>query len=223
MALLALHLSRIQAVSSTVMIRIAIADDHPIVFGGLQQLIATTTDMQVVGHATNRIEVLRLLSETPVDVLVLDLSIPGAQGLSLLQELMEQEEAPPVVILSMHNEGQIIKRAMKLGASAYVTKDSDPMFVLTAIRRVARGGKYIDPALMESVASSFSQERHELLTAREEQVLRLIVSGTPIGHIAEQLNLSPKTISTHKTRIMQKLDIGNNADLVKYALKHGLS
>lgn len=205
------------------MIRVAIADDHPIVFGGIQQLITTTTDMQVVGHAVNRIEVLRLLSDTPLDVLVLDLSIPGAQGLSLLQELMEQEEAPRVVILSMHNEGQIIKRAMKLGASGYVTKDSDPMFVLAAIRKVARGGKYIDPALMESVASSFSRERHEFLSSREEQVLRLIVSGVPIGHIAEHLNLSPKTISTHKTRIMQKLEIGNNADLVKYALKHGLS
>lgn len=205
------------------MIRVAIADDHPIVFGGLQQLINATTDMAVVGHAINRLEVLRLLSETPLDVLVLDLSIPGAQGLSLLQELVEQDEAPPIVILSMHNEGQIIQRAMKLGASAYVTKDSDPMCVLTAIRKVARGGKYIDPALMDSVASSFSHARHELLSAREEQVLRLIVSGVPIGHIAERLNLSPKTISTHKTRIMQKLDIGNNADLVKYALKHGLS
>jgi len=204
------------------MIRIAIADDHPIVFGGLQQLIATTIDMNMVGRAVNRTEVLRLLSDTPVDVLVLDLSIPGAQGLSLLQELMEQEEAPSVVILSMHNEGQIVKRAMKLGASAYVTKDSDPMCLLTAIRKVARGGKYIDPALMDSVASSFLQERHEFLSAREEQVLRLIVSGEPIGHIATLLNLSPKTISTHKTRIMQKLDISNNAELVKYALKHGL-
>lgn len=205
------------------MIRVAIADDHPIVFGGLQQLIATTTDMQVVGHATTRLEVLNLLGNTPIDALVLDLSIPGAQGLSLLQELMARQDAPPVVILSMHNEGQIIQRAMKLGACAYVTKDSDPMCLLAAIRKVVRGGKYIDPSLMDSVAASFSQQRHELLSAREEQVLRLIVSGEPIGHIAELLNLSPKTISTHKTRIMHKLEISNNAELVKYALKHGLS
>ncbi|MBI2733836.1 MAG: response regulator transcription factor [Aquabacterium sp.] len=202
--------------------RVAIADDHPIVFGGIQQLIATTLDMEMVGRAVNRQEVLHLLHDAALDVLVLDLSMPGVQGLSLLQELMAHETPPAVVILSMHNEGQIVQRAMKLGASAYVTKDSDPMHLLAAIRKVARGGKYIDPSLMDSVAAAFSQQPHERLSAREEQVLRLIVSGEPIGLIAERLNLSPKTISTHKTRIMHKLDVGNNADLVKYALKHGL-
>jgi DNA-binding NarL/FixJ family response regulator len=207
------------------MIRILIADDHPIVCGGLAQLIASTTDMEVAGTASNRQEVLGMSQQANVDVLVLDLSMPGVHGLSLLQEVLEQEGCVPVVVLSMHNEGQIVQRAMKMGASAYVTKESDPGFLLAAIRKVMAGSKYIDPSLMDSLAASFSQnyrELYEFLSERELQVLRLIVAGNPISDIAVQLHLSPKTVSTHKMRIMQKLDIANNADLVRYALRHGI-
>lgn len=207
------------------MIRIVIADDHPIIFGGLRQLMATSANMLVVGQAVNREEVLHHCVHSHVDVLVLDLSMPGVQGLSLLRDVMALAHPPYVVVLSMHNEGQIVQRAMKAGASAYVTKDSDPQNILTAIRKVMEGGKFIDPALMDSVVSSFtheSRELHEFLTAREQQVLRLIVSGQQIGDIAGQLNLSPKTVSTHKMRIMQKLEVGNNVELVKYALRHGI-
>jgi DNA-binding NarL/FixJ family response regulator len=181
--------------------------------------------MSVVGQAINRQEVLSHCQQNDVDVLVLDLSMPGVHGLGLLQDVLELDASPNVVILSMHNEGQIVQRAMKLGACAYVAKDSDPQCILTAIQKAASGGKYIDPALIDSVASSFSRdsrELHEFLTQRERQVLRLIVSGQPIGDIAEQLNLSPKTVSTHKMRIMQKIEVGNNVDLVKYALRHGI-
>lgn len=208
------------------MIRIVIADDHPIVRGGLTQLMASTSDMQVVGYASNRYDVLLQCQEAAVDVLVLDLSMPGVQGLSLLQELMALPRKPPVVVLSMHNEGQIVQRAMKMGASAYVTKDSDPLNLLTAIRKVVAGSKYIDPALLESVASSFAgrqAELHDALSQRELQVLHLIMSGRPISDIAAQLHLSPKTISTHKMRIMQKLDVSSTTDLVRYALQHGLN
>lgn len=208
------------------MIRIVIADDHPIVRGGLTQLMASTSDMQVVGYASNRYDVLLQCQEAAVDVLVLDLSMPGVQGLSLLQEVMALPRKPPVVVLSMHNEGQIVQRAMKMGASAYVTKDSDPLNLLTAIRKVVAGSKYIDPALLESVASSFAgrqAELHDALSQREWQVLHLIMSGRPISDIAAQLHLSPKTISTHKMRIMQKLDVSSTTDLVRYALQHGLN
>lgn len=208
------------------MIRIVIADDHPIVRDGLAQLMASTSDMQVVGYASNRYDVLLQCQESGVDVLVLDLSMPGVQGLSLLQELMALPRKPPVVVLSMHNEGQIVQRAMKMGASAYVTKDSDPLSLLTAIRKVVAGSKYIDPALLESVASSFAgrqAELHDALSQRELQVLHLIMSGRPISDIAAQLHLSPKTISTHKMRIMQKLDVSSTTDLVRYALQHGLN
>lgn len=208
------------------MTRIAIADDHPIVRGGLRQLVGSTSDMVVVADASTREETLALGLRADVDIIILDLSMPGVQGLSLLQDLMDVEAVAPVVVLSMHNEGQIVHRSMKLGACAYVSKDSDPMSLLTAIRKVMAGGKYIDPVFMDSIASLYLRQQrdlHEFLSAREEQVLRLLVSGQQIGEIAEQLNLSPKTISTHKMRIMQKLNVDNNADLVKYALRYGIA
>lgn len=205
------------------MIRVVIADDHPIVCQGLLQLIATTADMQAAGCASTRERVLALCSEQAVDVLVLDLSMPGTHGLSLLQELVARAGMPPIVVLSMHNEGQIVQRAMKLGAAGYITKESDPARLLEAIRRVVKGGKYIDPALMDSLASSFSPTQralHESLSSRELQVFKRIVAGQQIGTIAAELHLSPKTVSTHKMRIMQKLQVASTADLVRYALRH---
>jgi DNA-binding NarL/FixJ family response regulator len=209
----------------TPMIRILIADDHPIVRGGLQQLIDSTQDMHVVGMAATRQDVLQACERLDVDVLVLDLSMPGVQGLSLLQEVRDARPELPVVILSMHNEGQIVHRAMKLGAAAYTAKDSHPMYLLEAIRKVHAGSRYIDPGLLESVAHALSPSRqapHDLLSGRELQVLSLLVAGVSIGEIATQLHLSPKTVSTHKMRIMHKLEIGNNADLIRYAIQHGL-
>lgn len=207
------------------MIRVVIADDHPIVCQGLTQLIATTSDMRVMGCASGRDGLLALCAAQEADVLVLDLSMPGIQGLALLQELVDMDGIPPIIVLSMHNEGQIVQRAMKLGAAGYVTKESDPSCLLAAIRRVVSGGKYIDPSLMDALATSFSPSHrppHEALSSRELQVLQLIVSGQQIGDIAAALQLSPKTVSTHKMRIMQKLHVGNNADLVRYALRHGI-
>lgn len=208
------------------MIRIVIADDHPIVRGGLTQLMASTSDMQVVGYASNRYDVLLQCQEAAVDVLVLDLSMPGVQGLSLLQELMALPRKPPVVVLSMHNEGQIVQRALKSGASGYITKDSEPGVLLAGIRKVASGGKFIDPALVDSVVftpSDHSGHPKALLSEREYEILQLIVTGMQLGEIADRLHLSPKTVSTHKMRLMQKLGVNNNADLVRYAIRHGVA
>lgn len=206
------------------MIRILIADDHAIVRGGLKQILATAADMAVAGEAMNGAEVARQLRQTPVDLVLLDLSMPGASGVELIRQLREEHPSLPILVLSMHNEGQIVARALKAGATGYVTKDSEPEILLAGIRKVAGGGRFIDPSLVDVMV--FETDRRdspdELLTARELQVLALIARGQPLGGIADQLHLSPKTISTHKMRMMQKLNIDNYADLIRYASRHGL-
>jgi DNA-binding NarL/FixJ family response regulator len=208
------------------MIRIVIADDHAIVRGGLKQIIATTADIQVAGEATNGEEVRQLARRLTFDLLLLDMSMPGVSGVELIHRVLEDKPKLPILILSMHNEGQIISGALKAGAAGYVTKDSDPETLLTAVRKVAAGGKFIDPALVDTVvfeAEARKQYPHETLSEREIQILKMITAGQPLGDIADRLHLSPKTVSTHKMRLMQKLAIDNNADLVRYAMQHGLT
>jgi len=208
------------------MIRIVIADDHAIVRGGLKQIIATTSDIKVVGEATNGEEVRQLAGRSSFDLLLLDMSMPGVSGVELIRAVHDEKPGLPILILSMHNEGQIIASALKAGAAGYVTKDSDPDTLLAALRKVAAGGKFIDPALVDTIvfaADSRKQQPHETLSEREIQILRMITSGQPLGEIADCLHLSPKTVSTHKMRLMQKLGIDNNADLVRYAMQHGLN
>jgi DNA-binding NarL/FixJ family response regulator len=207
------------------MIRIIIADDHAIVRGGLKQIIATTHDIVVVGEATQSSEVLEQWWQIPCELLLLDMSMPGISGVELIKLLHEEKPALPILVLSMHNEGQIVARALKAGAAGYVTKDSEPEILLSAIRKIAAGGKFIDPALVETMifnAGDGDNLPHDLLSERELQVLKLIAAGGPLGNIADQLHVSPKTVSTHKMRLMQKLGIDNNADLIRYAMKHKL-
>ena len=207
------------------MIRIIIADDHAIVRGGLKQIIATTHDIVVVGEATQSSEVLEQWWQIPCELLLLDMSMPGISGVELIKLLHEEKPALPILVLSMHNEGQIVARALKAGAAGYVTKDSEPEILLSAIRKIAAGGKFIDPALVETMifnAGDGDNLPHDLLSERELQVLKLIAAGGPLGNIADQLHVSPKTVSTHKMRLMQKLGIDNNADLIRYAMKHQL-
>ena len=207
------------------MIRIIIADDHAIVRGGLKQIIATTHDIVVVGEATQSSEVLEQWWQIPCELLLLDMSMPGISGVELIKLLHEEKPALPILVLSMHNEGQIVARALKAGAAGYVTKDSEPEILLSAIRKIAGGGKFIDPALIETMIINIRDGDHlphNALSERELQVLKLIAAGGPLGNIADQLHVSPKTISTHKTRVMQKLGIDNNADLIRYAMKHKL-
>lgn len=208
------------------MIRISIADDHAIVRGGLQQIMATTDDITVVREASSSSEVLAQAQQRDFDVLVLDISLPGAGGLELIRQLSEERPDLPVLVLSMHNEGQIVQRALKSGASGYVTKDSEPGVLLAGIRKVAAGGKFIDPALVDSVVFTPADTTHHpksLLSEREFEILQLIVTGMALGDIADRLHLSPKTVSTHKMRLMQKLGVNNNADLVRYAIRHGVA
>lgn len=207
------------------MIRIIVADDHAMVRGGLKHIVATTSDIEVVGEATRGDEVLALLGQLPIDLLLLDMNMPGLSGIELIRRLHEDKPALPILILSMHNEVQVVTRALKAGASGYVIKDSEPEILLLAIRKIAAGGKYIDPALVDALvfdASDRESLSHESLSEREFQILKMIAAGCALGNIANQLYLSPKTVSTHKMRLMQKLGIDNNADLIRYATQHGI-
>lgn len=207
------------------MIRLMIADDHAIVRGGLKQIFATTSDIVVVSEASQSSELLEQWEITPCELLLLDMNMPGFSGVELVQRLHEKDPVRPIVILSMHNEGQIVARALKAGASGYVTKGSEPEILLAAIRKVAGGGKFIDPSLVETMVfnSGSDEENHfNILSKRELQVLKMIATGATLSSVAEQLHLSPKTVSTHKMRLMQKLGIDNNADLIRYASKQDM-
>ncbi|MBS1191586.1 MAG: LuxR family transcriptional regulator [Rhodocyclaceae bacterium] len=208
------------------MIRILIAEDHAIVRSGVKKILASTEDMTVVGEATHGDEVLAQVRALDFDVLLLDLTMPGTSGTELIQQVLTEKPLLPVLILTMHNDGQIVNRVLRAGACGYVTKDSDPETLLTALRMVVRGGKFIDPALVDSVVSHASRSDalpHQRLSERELQVLKGLASGSRIGEVADALHLSPKTVSTHKMRLMQKLNVDNNADLIKYALQHQLA
>lgn len=208
------------------MIRILLADDHAIVRNGLKQIIAGTPDMEVVGEASNGAEVLEMARKLKFDLLLLDMTMPGISGADLIRRLRAENPVIQILVLSMHNEAQIVSRALKAGASGYVTKDSDQEILVAAICKVASGNKFIDPALVNAMVfdgSSGDGTPHEVLSDRELQVLQMLTSGQNLKDIADSLHLSAKTISAHKAHLMQKLGIDNNADLMRYAIKHGLT
>ncbi|HEV3423829.1 MAG TPA: response regulator transcription factor [Paraburkholderia sp.] len=208
------------------MIKILIADDHAIVRGGLKQIIATTADIVVTGEAAQGSEVVDKLRTCDVDLLLLDMTMPGISGVDLIRRVRAEQPAMPVLVLSIHNEAQVVSRALRAGATGYVTKDSDPEVLLAAIRKLASGGRFIDPKLVDAIifeTHSGDAPPHEILSDREFQVLQMLASGKSINDIAETLALSAKTISTHKMRLMQKLGLGNNAELIRYAIRHGLA
>lgn len=208
------------------MIRLLIAEDHAIVRGGLKQLFALTPDIEVAGEATNGGEVQDRLRGGIYDLLLLDMSMPGVSGIDLIARVRAHHELLPVLVLSMYNEHQVAARALKAGANGYITKDSDPEKLLAAIRRVASGGRYIDPDLAEQlVFDAVTPERrdpHCRLSDREFGIFRLLVAGRSVNEIAEQLAISNKTVSTHKTRLLEKMQLSSTADLVRYAVQHGL-
>lgn len=204
------------------MIRVVLADDHAIVRGGVKQLIATTSDIQVAGEAGDFVELQRQCENTAFDVLLLDMTMPGLSGIELIQRLVAEMPSLPILVLSMHTERQIVTQALKSGASGYVAKGSMPEILFGAIRMLADGGKYIDPLLANNLLfeAKGSENPGDLLSVRELQVLGMIANGHSLGDVAERLHLSPKTISSHKIRLMQKLNIDNNADLIRYAIRH---
>ena len=208
------------------MIRILIADDHAIVREGLKQVLSATSDMVVAGEAADGHEVLEKIRQDDWDVVVLDMTMPGLSGIDLIKRIKDERPELRVLVLSMHKEDQFAIRALKVGASGYLTKGSAPELLISAIRRVAAGGKHISRVLAEKLAfelDPFTEKPlHEMLSDREYQVLRLLVAGASINQIASDLSLSPNTISTHKHRLMRKLNISSNAELIQYALSRKL-
>ena len=208
------------------MIRVLIADDHAIVREGLKQLFALDSDVVVAGEAVDGAQVLETLRRGGFDLVLLDMTMPGVSGVNLISRIRAQDGAPPILVLSMHNELQIARRALAAGASGYLTKDSRPDILIAAIRKVATGGRFIDPGLAEQMVfeagDSGTRPSHELLSDREFHILRLLVRGMSVNDVAEELAISNKTVSTHKARLMLKMNFNNNAELVRYAVAHGL-
>ncbi|MDO7930262.1 response regulator transcription factor [Pseudomonas sp. KFB-139] len=204
------------------MIHLLIADDHRIMREGLKQLFALVKELEVVAEAENAAQVLAGLRTHQVDVLLLDMSMPGESGESLIARIRAHYPQLSILILTMHNETHIAQRALRAGASGYLTKDRDPETLLTAIRKVAAGGRYLDPVVAEQIAlqttTSVSTAPGESLSDRELQILRLLAQGFSVNEIAQQLMISNKTVSTHKTRLMEKMSFLSNTDLVRYAI-----
>jgi two-component system invasion response regulator UvrY len=209
------------------MIKIIIADDHAIVRNGLKQILADETRMELIGEAKDATELLELVRSHPCDVVILDISMPGRSGLTVLKELREGRPHLAVLVLTMYSEEQYAMRALRLGATGYLTKDSAPAELLTAIKRVAAGGRYITAAAAESLAASLGvregQLPHENLSDREHEVMRKLALGKPVSQIADELFLSPNTVSTYRTRILEKLQLHGNGELIRYAIKNGLA
>lgn len=209
------------------MIRLVLADDHAIVRSGLTQIFSLLPDIEVIAEAANGSEVLEILHQHEhIDLILLDLTMDGISGADLISRIKAHRPALPVLVLSMHNEPQVATRMLRSGASGYITKDCDPEVLLAAMRRVAGGGKYIAPDLAEKmvfqVTATDDRPLHSLLSERERDVLRMLTQGKVVKEIAEQLAISNKTVSTYKNRLMEKLNISTMADLMRYAMEHGL-
>jgi two-component system, NarL family, invasion response regulator UvrY len=208
------------------MIRVLVADDHAVVRKGLVQILSDTESIRVVGEAPNAAEAMRQLRQTPCDVLLMDVSMPGKNGIEALKFLKEEFPQLKVLILSMYPEDQFGVRALKAGAAGYLTKDTAPEKLIEAVERIMSGKRFITPELAELLAESMGPSSevapHHTLSDREFQTLRLIASGKKLSEIAETLSLSPKTVSVYRTRLLEKMRLSNNAELTHYAIKHGL-
>lgn len=207
-------------------IRIFIADDHPIVRQGLRRIVEEDAGLVISGEAGDATALLKALETAATDLVLLDVSMPGGPFLETLRALRERHPTIRVLVLSVHPEDQWAVRALKAGASGYLTKDHSPDQLLEAIRRVYRGGKYVSPTLAERLASQLDnggqRAPHELLSDREFEVMRRLGSGLTVSQIATELGLSAKTVSTYRTRILEKMAVATNADLVQYAARYGL-
>lgn len=209
------------------MIRIAIADDHAIVREGLKRIVSSCEGMQVVGEAADGMEVMQRVRTLDMDVLMLDLSMPGRSGMELIKLVRAEKPRLRILVLSMHQEMQYAVRAIKSGASGYLTKESAPAQLEQAIRKVAAGGAFISDEVAQQLALGAmpggAPVPHESLSNREFEVLRLLAGGISVTEIAGQLNLSVKTVSTHKANLMHKMSLANSTELVRYAIRHGLA
>jgi two-component system, NarL family, invasion response regulator UvrY len=209
------------------MIKILVADDHAIVRSGLKQIVDDTPDIEFAGEAMDGRELLAKLSKDKYDVVVLDISMPGQNGIDVLRQVKSLYPELPVLILSMHPEDQYAVRALRAGAAGYLTKESATDELISAIRKIYKGGNYVSAGLAEKLALDLivdtSKPPHELLSDREFQVLRMIAGGKTIKDIAAALYLSPKTVSTYRSRVLEKMRMKNNEDLLRYGRHYHLS
>lgn len=208
-------------------IRVLIADDHAIVRQGLRQILSDTADLTVAGEAENGVQAVQLVRSGEWDVVLMDVSMPDRNGIDALKIIKKEFPRLPVLIVSMYPEEQYAIRALKAGAAGYLTKQSAPELLVTAIRQVASGKKYVSPSLAEELANAIGEDSerppHEKLSDREYQTLCMIASGKTPTEIAEALNLSVKTVSVYRARLLEKMNLRNNAELTHYGLKHGLA
>lgn len=206
--------------------RVLIADDHPIFRAGLKETLLKDRAVDFVGEAEDGHKALQLARKHRWDAVVLDITMPGKEGLEVLQELRRERPKLPVLILSAHPEDQLALRLLKAGAAGYVTKDKAPEILLNALRKVVRGGKYVSESLGEKavlqLASETAKPLHETLSNREYQVLVMIAAGKAIKQIAKELFLSVRTVSTYRARVLGKLNLRTNAELIRYALQNRL-
>lgn len=209
------------------MIRVLIADDHTLMREGLKQILQGSGDMIVAGEAADGLQVMAQLRSAEWDILLLDMSMPGRSGVELIKQVKSEKPRLPILVLSMHKEDEYAVRTIRAGAAGYLCKDSASQLLLDAIRKVTAGGHFISPEVASDLAYGLimkdDRPPHTLLSDREFQIFRMITLGGGITEMAQKLNLSVKTVSTHKTRIMQKMNMPNAAELIRYALKHGLT
>jgi DNA-binding NarL/FixJ family response regulator len=208
-------------------IRLLVADDHAVVRRGLRHILATAPDIAVAAEAGTGAEVLERLRAGQFDVVLMDVTMPGTNAVDLIERIRAEHPNAAILVHSMHAEAPVASRMLKAGAAGYITKDSEPEQLLAALRKVAAGGRYIAAGVAERMVFSDDapggKPLHELLSARESQVLGLLAAGKGIKEIARDLRLSPKTASTYKARIMEKLKVESDAELFRYALTHQIA
>jgi two-component system invasion response regulator UvrY len=208
------------------MIKILVADDHAVVREGIKHIFSELPDLHIAGEASNGQEVLDNIRKQDYDLLLLDIAMPGRDGLEILKEIKAWKPKLPVLILSMFPEEQYALRAIKSGASGYLTKVSIPNELVKAVRKILRGGNYVSSSFSENLLTELASDRkkplHETLSDREYQIMRMIASGKTINKISDELSLSVKTVYTYRARILEKMGMNNNMELTHYATKHGL-
>jgi two-component system invasion response regulator UvrY len=207
-------------------VRILIVDDHAIVRVGLKQILLEDRDDFIFGEASCAAEAFKLLNDKPWDIILLDINLPNKNGIEILKQIRMSNKDIPVFVLSMYPEDQYAVRALRAGASGYMTKEMAPEHLLDAITKVAAGGRYISPGLAEQLARDIqhggTQQTHTVLTDREFEIFKLIASGNTVSEIGRELSLSVKTVSTYRSRILSKMGLKHNAEITHYAIKYNL-
>lgn len=208
------------------MTKVLIADDHPLFRRGLKDILQAQPDIELVGEADTGHKALQMARKQRWDALVLDITMPGLGGIEILSILRQEQPKLPILVLSAHPENQYAVRVLRAGAAGYMTKETAPQELIRGLRKVLRGAKYVSETLAEKLAFDLGAQNarkpHDLLSDREYEIMRMIASGKPLGKIASELALSPRTVSTYRSRVLEKMQMKTNADLIRYALQNKL-